>query len=83
MFLVVVDVSDLGLELFTPVLVAEFTYVSSGFLGFPPIPGLDGHGAVTKGTVTTLDGYEGRILLVPDEFSDEADARVWILHPAR
>jgi len=72
-FLVVVDESHPGLELFTTVLVAEFTDMSPSFLSLSPVPSFDGHGAITKGTVTTLGGNEGGILLVPDESSDEAD----------
>ena len=82
MLLVVVDESDLGLELLTTVLVAEFADMASGFLGLSPVPGLDGHGTSAKGSVSTLDGNQGRILLVPDQFSDEADPRVGIFHSA-
>jgi len=80
-FLVVVNESDLGLELFTTSLVSEFTNMSSSLLSFPLVPSFDGHGATTKCTVATLDGYESGVL-VPDELSDEADSGVGVLSSA-
>ena len=76
-FLVVVNESDFGLELFTTLLVSEFPNMSSGFLSFSLVSGLDGHSAATECTVPTLDRDKSGVL-VPDEPSDEANSRIGV-----
>lgn len=78
MFLVVVNESNFGLELFSTLLVPELANVSTSLLGLSSVPRLHSHSAVTECPIPALRGDEGGVF-VPNQFSNEADSGIRIL----
>lgn len=61
--LVIVDVSNSGLEVFSSLLISKFSYMPAGLPSFSPISGLHDLGASAKRTEPALARHERRVLV--------------------